>query len=212
MPGFARSEGGPELNLSHELLSRIQEWVEELSWHGFNIILDLNYNFKPEGYTKIAEYLADSNLEWLEIDSYDPKSLALIRKSSSTPICSGENLVGLHQYRPFFENYSMDICSIDVIWNGFIRSLQIASLANLHEMNVTPHNYYSNLATMISAHFCASIPNFRIMEYDVDDVRWRDDLCTKVPHIEDGIMTLPTEPGWGTNINEEILRGHPRKI
>ena len=30
----------------------------------------------------------------------------------------------------------------------------------------------------MSAHFCAAIPNFRVMEIDIDDVPWKDDLVT----------------------------------
>ncbi len=31
------------------------------------------------------------------------------------------------------------------------------------------------------AHFCAAIPNFRIMEFEGDDVPWNDDLVTHPP-------------------------------
>ena len=214
MPGFARTSGGPELNCNYKTANAIWDWICAFKYAlpDLSIILDLNYNFKQEGYIKIGQMLEDMGILWLEIDSYDPKSLADIRSSVRIPICSGENLLGAHQYKPFFDAYSMDIASIDVLWNGFIRSLQIASLANLYELNCTVHNYYSHLATAISAHFCACIPNFRIMEYDVDDVPWRDELSTTIPQIEDGVLTLNDGPGWGCDINEEVLHANPRKI
>jgi L-alanine-DL-glutamate epimerase-like enolase superfamily enzyme len=214
MPGFARTPGGPELNCNYETANAIWDWICAFKYAlpNLSIILDLNYNFKAEGYIKIGQMLEDMGILWLEIDSYDPKSLADIRSSVRIPICSGENLYGAKQFQPFFDAYSMDIASIDVIWNGFIRSLQIAALANLYEINCTTHNYYSNLATAISAQFCACIPNFRIMEYDVDDVPWRDELSTTIPQIEDGVLTLSDGPGWGCDINEEVLHANPRKI
>ena len=215
MPGFTKTpDFEPALNADIDVVRAIATWLHHLNKNlgEIGLIIDLNYNFKPEEYTQIGLMLWEFGLWWIEIDSYDPKALANVRNSIDVPICSGENLLGLHQYRPFFENYSMDICSIDIIWNGFIRSLQIASLANQYEMNCTPHNFNSNLSTFISAQFSACIPNFRIMEYDVDDVRWRDDLCTRVPYIKDGIMTLSDAPGWGADVNEEVLHGHPRKI
>ena len=215
MPGFARTPGGPELNVTPVIQDAVFKWMRELEnflGSDFRIILDLNYNFKTEGYIQLGQMLDQFDLLWLEIDTYNPKALGDIRDCVQTLICSGENLLGLAEYRPFLDEYAMDIVSIDVIWNGFIRSMQIATLANLHELNVTPHNYYSNLATFITAQFCASIPNLRIMEYDVDDVHWRDDLCTAVPVIHNGKMDVPTRPGWGTDINEEVLRGHGRKI
>ena len=88
------------------------------------------------------------------------------------------------------------------------QSKKISDLAELYEMNVTPHNYYSHLASMISAQFCAIIPNFRIMEIDIDDVPWKDELVNKLPEISDGKLVLSKNPGWGIEINEEVLRAH----
>ena len=53
------------------------------------------------------------------------------------------------------------------------------------------------------------MPNVRIMEIDIDDVPWKADLVTRVPVIADGHIALSTAPGWGADINEEVLRAHP---
>ena len=42
-----------------------------------------------------------------------------------------------------------------------------------------------------------------------DDVPWREELTTAVPQIEGGELTVPTAPGWGADVNEEVLRAHP---
>ena len=98
---------------------------------------------------------------------------------------------------------------IDVPWNGFSQSKKIGDLAEVFEHNVAPHNYYSHLSTFISAALCATLPNIRIMEIDIDDVPWKDDLTTNTPEIIDGYMTIPNGPGWGIDINEEVARAHP---
>ena len=82
-------------------------------------------------------------------------------------------------------------------------------MADTYEVNVAPHNFYGHLATMMNAHFCAVVPNFRIMEIDPDTVPWYDDLATVKPRIEDGYLLLPEGPGWGTEVNEEAVRAHP---
>ncbi|MBV7339967.1 hypothetical protein KFU94_69515 [Chloroflexi bacterium TSY] len=61
----------------------------------------------------------------------------------------------------------------------------------------------------MSASLCAVLPNVRIMEIDIDDVPWKDDLVTTVPDIVEGQMKTPTGPGWGTDLNEEVARAHP---
>jgi galactonate dehydratase len=49
----------------------------------------------------------------------------------------------------------------------------------------------------------------RILEVDVDDVPWREQLTTQVPQIEQGKVTIPSGPGWGTDVDEDVLREHP---
>lgn len=212
MPGFFKSSGGPELNPTSDILYAAETWVgafRDALQEKVDIILDLNFNFKTEGYIRMARALEKFNLLWLEIDSYDPRALLEIKRAINMPVCSGENLYGSRQYRPYFEEHAMDIASIDVIWNGFMQSKKISDLAELYEINVTPHNFNSHLSTFISAQFSGSIPNLRIMEVDVDDVPWRDELFTKLPQIKNGSMKIPNGLGWGTEIKEEIIKKHP---
>jgi L-alanine-DL-glutamate epimerase-like enolase superfamily enzyme len=212
MPGFFKSAGGPELNADPSVLSAIDVWVRSLRkglGDEIGLAVDLNFNFRTEGYVKVGRLLEAYDLLWLEIDSYDPDALRQIKDSIRTPVTSCENLYGTRQYRPFFIRHAMDTASIDVIWNGFSESKRIADMAELYEMNVSPHNYNGHLSTFISMQLCALVPNLRLAEIDVDDVPWRDELFTAVPAIEDGHLKVPTAPGWGTDVNERVLAQHP---
>lgn len=212
MPGFYKSEGDPAMNPDPDILRHIDTWVgtmRQAVGDDIGIALDLNYNFKPEGYIRIGRMLEKYHLAWLEIDTPDPGALRTIKESINIPITSCENLYGARQYRPFFERYAMDNVSVDVLWNGFGGSKKIADMADIHEMNVGPHNYNGHLSTFISAQFCALIPNMRIMEIDVDDVPWREELFTATPNISNGHMLISDAPGWGCDVNESVLREHP---
>jgi galactonate dehydratase len=175
------------------------------------LMIDLNFSQRTEGFRRIAKALEPFDLTWLEIDMHDPEGLALVRRSSSTPIASLEAIHGLRSYRPYFEHYAVDVAVVDVVWNGFYESVRIAALADAYEVNVAPHNFYSHLASLMSANFCAAIANFRIMEYEADDVPWKDALVTRPPVVEAGAFVVPTEPGWGADIDEDAVRAHPPK-
>ena len=100
----------------------------------------------------------------------------------------------------------MDVASVDVIWNGFAQSLKIAALAETHEVACAPHNYYSHLATFIAAQWCAAIPNVRLLEIDVDDVPWREELTTARPRrSRTASSSCPSGPGWGCDVREDVL-------
>lgn len=214
MPGFAMTPGWPELNADKQVIDALQAQLAALrdgAGSEVGIHLDLNFNFKTEGYLQVMQALDDLGLAWFELDLYDPASLRRIRDTVKTPIASCESLFGLRGFKPYFEHYAMDVAIIDVPWNGIWQSLKIAAMAEAYEVNVAPHNFYGHLSTLMSAHFCAALPNFRIMEIDIDDVPWKDDLVTYVPEIEDGHLRLPPGPGWGAELNEEAIRAHPPK-
>ncbi len=211
-PGFARAPGWPELNPDRKVTQALRDQLgafREGAGADIEILLDLNFNYRTEGYLSVTRALDDLGLGWYEIDIYDPDALSLIRRSVRTPIASCESLFGLRGYRPFFERQSMDVSIIDVPWNGIWQSLKIAALAESFEVNVAPHNFYGHLSTLMSAHFCAAIPNFRIMEIDIDDVPWKDDIVTQTPRIENGQLLLPDGPGWGADLNDQAIRAHP---
>ncbi|HEX9842591.1 MAG TPA: mandelate racemase/muconate lactonizing enzyme family protein, partial [bacterium] len=214
MPGFARRGEPPELNAERHVIDALQKLIAAFqagAGPGVEILLDLNFNFKTEGYLRVTRALDELGLLWFEIDSYEPRALAHIRRSLRTPVASLESLHGIRSFLPFFEQQAVDVAIVDEIWNGVAQSIKIAALAEAYEVNVAPHNFYGHLCTLHSAHFCAAIPNFRILEIDVDDVPWKNDLVTVPPRIEKGHLLLPTGPGWGADVNEEAVRAHPPK-
>jgi len=211
-PGFARAPGWPALNADRKVLQSLRSQLEAFRagvGPDTGIMLDLNFNYRTEGYLSVTRALDDLGLEWFEIDIYDPAALSLIRKSVKTPIASCESLFGLRGYRPFFEHQAMDVSIVDVPWNGIWQSMKIAALAESFEVNVAPHNFYGHLSTLMSAHFCAAIPNFRIMEIDIDDVPWKDDIVTHAPEIVAGELKLSDRIGWGTDLNDDVIHQHP---
>src|SRR6516165_1643784 len=114
--------------------------------------------------------------------------------------------------RYYLENYAVDVAIIDAQWNGLLEATRMAVMADAYEVNVASHNFNGPLANIMSAHFCAAIPNFRIMEFDADEVPWKAKLLTKPYVIENGELLLPSGPGWGTAVNEAIIRAHPAKM
>ena len=215
-PGFGVGKGFPERNwdayIARSAATTRSRPSARACGPDVGIMLDLNFNYRTEGFLRIADAVGPARLTWLEIDTHDPevdradaprRALPdrLVRDAAASAATSGR----------IFEAYAMDTAIIDVIWNGFTESLKIAAMADVYEMNVAPHNFYGHLASAISAHFCAAVPNFRIMETDIDAVPWRDEIVDAPPVIENGEFVLPTGPGWGVEVNEAGVRAHPPK-
>jgi len=208
----ANDEWAPNWLIAH--LENLIGTIRDATGPDFDINLDLNFHFKPEACMRIARALERYNLHWLEIDNPNPDAIRQIKDSTSTAICTGETLVHMKEYLPFFQRHAADVFMIDVPWNGIVQGKKVGDLAATFQHNVAPHNHYSHLSTFMSASLCATLGNVRIMEIDIDDVPWKDELVTVTPEIAGGYMTIPKGPGWGTAINEEAARAHawdPRK-
>jgi len=199
-------------NINNKIISAIERLMgtfREAVGDDVDICLDLNFNFKTEGFIRAAKAVEPFNLMWLEIDTYDPEALLQIKQSTSVPICSAESLYLGRGYKPFLELHAMDVAMVDVPWNGFTESRRIAALADMYETMIAPHNYYSHLSTFMSAQLCASVSNVKIMETDVDSAPWRDDIITEIPDIKDGYLNISKKPGLGAELNEKEIAKHP---
>jgi galactonate dehydratase len=204
----------PDLNVEKNVTRNLHAHLEAIrdgAGPDVDLLLDLNFNAKTEGYLKILKAIADFDMFWVEIDSYSPEALGYLRRHSPHPISSCETLLGLREFLPYFREQAMDVAIIDAVWNGVWQAMKIAAMADACEVNIAPHNFYGHLATMMNAHFAAATPNLRIMEIDIDRLAWDDEVFTKVPQFENGYLVLSDTPGWGTEPNEEAIRAHPPK-
>ncbi|MBL0419856.1 mandelate racemase/muconate lactonizing enzyme family protein [Ramlibacter sp. AW1] len=207
-----RGSGPFELNIEKPIVDTAVSQLEALrhgAGDGIGLMLDLNFNFKPEGFRRLARALEPFDLTWLEIDSHSPAALASIRQSTRLPIASLEAVLGRRALLPYLEAQAVDVAIVDVVFNGMAESMKMAALLDAFDVNVAAHNSHGPLGSLMSAHFCAAIPNFRIMEFDPDEVPWRRQLLTAPFTVEGGEFELPAAPGWGADIDEAVARAHP---
>ncbi len=173
------------------------------------IAIDVALYFKLGAAIKIARALEPFDMMWLETETYDADVLRAIRDSTTTPICTGESLFGTYGYRPFLERHAMDVMMPDFAWNGITMGKKVCDMAHAYDTLIAPHNCHSPINTLVSANVAATIPNFKILEFDVDDAPWRDDIMTHPLEIENGVLKLSDRPGLGSDLIESELERHP---
>jgi L-alanine-DL-glutamate epimerase-like enolase superfamily enzyme len=100
----------------------------------------------------------------------------------------------------------MDVCKVDLQWQGFIPARRVANMAELYDINIAPHNFNGHLSTFQTMNLCASVTNVKISESDPVQIPYRDELVTELPEIENGLVTISIRPGWGTDLNEAALK------
>lgn len=207
-PGFGFPPGEHGRTPSREVLNGLHEYlsaIREGTGPDIDILLDLNYNCRTEGYLSILRRLSDLDIFWVEIDTQSASALATIRSRSPFTVSGCESLTGLVEYLPFFQQEALDVAIIDLPWIGTWQSLKIAAAADAFQVNVAPHNYYGHLATLMAGHFSLVVPNFKIMETDIDRVPDDKLVYTAEPRYVDGYLHVPDTPGWGVEPVPERL-------
>jgi galactonate dehydratase len=173
------------------------------------IALDVAFTYRLGGAIALARALEPYDMMWLETETFDPQALRMVRDATRTPICTGESLFGLQGFKPYLELHAQDVIMPDLAWNGITMGIKIADMAHAYDVLFAPHNCHSPLATLVAANVCATVPNFYVLEFDVDDAPWRDAIMTHPFTVEDGCLQLPDRPGLGSDLIEAELRKHP---
>lgn len=211
-PGFSGLPPSPDLVMPDSLPGATADLMAAFrqgAGADVGLMLDLNFNFRPEAIRCLARAAEPYGLTWLEVDTYNPQALARIRSETTVPIASLEAVYGQKTFRAFLEAGAVDVGIIDVQWNGILEAMRLATQAESHDVLIAAHSAHGFLSTMMGAHMCAAIENFRILEFDVDEVPWMPDLYSAAPVIEDGHYVMPGAPGWGVDVNEEGVLAHP---
>ncbi|MCS7023175.1 MAG: mandelate racemase/muconate lactonizing enzyme family protein [Bryobacteraceae bacterium] len=139
-----------------------------------------------------------------------PDSLARIRRSIPLPVCAGERVHSRYQALTLLQKQAVDFLMPDITRCGGISEMRkIASLAEAFNLFVAPHNPNGPVSTIASAHVMASIPNFLLQEFIVQDVEWRDRILSRPLPVRAGRYYLDDSPGLGFELNEQELSRWP---
>ena len=113
---------------------------------------------------------------------------------------------------------AVDIVQPDIMYiGGLTRTLKICAMAAEHGFKITPHAANLSLVTMCTMHLLGAIPNAgKYLEFSIEEADyypWQEGLFLGNPFkVEDGKVTIPSDPGWGVVINPEWLSKAKRQI
>ena len=176
------------------------------------VAADVHTRLDVSSAIRLAKDLEQFHLLWLE-EPVPPENIAAMRevkRATSTPICAGENLYLRHGFRDLIEQQAVDIIMPDIPkCGGLSECRKIANLAEIYYMPFAPHNVASPIGTMASAHVCATVPNFLVLEFHwLHRDYWTTIITDKEDIIKDGYITLSERPGIGLELDEAVAQAH----
>jgi galactonate dehydratase len=185
--------------------------IRQAAGPGVEIMIECAEYLTPRLTGLMAEALAPYRPYWFEepIPFENPKAMAAVRSqlaSHHIALATGERLLSRWEFRELIEAQGVDIIQPDLIHAaGITECRKIASLADTYYIPVAPHNSSGPIATLMSVHLCAAIPNFLILEEIEYEAEIRNKVSTHPLPIVDGHFGLPHEPGIGTDLELDVL-------
>lgn len=179
-----------------------------------DLMVDCHARPSPAMGLKFARALDEFGLYFLEEPCW-PESvegLARINAATTTPVASGERVIGQHQFRALFEAAAIDVCQMDITHvGGLTAALRVAAMAESYRISLAPHNPAGPVSTAACLEFGFSRPGYLICESVHADVPWRADIVVNAHEIRvDGRLAMPHEkPGLGIELDEVEIAKHP---
>jgi galactonate dehydratase len=182
------------------------------------ILVEMHGRFNPVTAIEMARELAQFKPSWYE-EPVPPENPAAMKKVADAiaplgiPIATGERLHTSFEYRELFELQAADIIQTDIThFAGILSTKKLAAWAANYYMLMAPHNVGGPYSTAAALHLDATLPNFKIQEYFNDfSEAFVKEAATGLPEVVDGYFALPTGPGLGLKLNEEVIKAHPQR-
>ena len=175
---------------------------------GLDIMVELHGLWLRPAATRIMRELAQFNPCWVEDplrgDAVD--AFVELRRSVDLPIATGETCVGRRGFLPLLARGVVDVATVDVQWTGGIsEARKVAAVADAYAVPVAPHDCTGPATLAACAHLAASQPNGLIQETVRAFLRtWYAELVTGLPTIEAGVLAVPTTPGHGVSMRDQV--------
>lgn len=138
-----------------------------------------------------------------------------LRKKLPLPLAAGEVLDSRATAKELIDRRAMDIIQPDIsLCGGLGEALFIAETAALSGIQCIPHCWGGDILIAASIHLLSLLadPHWGLptdtplLELDQSENPWRDGLATERFEVQDGRITVPTGPGLGIEVDEDVVR------
>ncbi|MEE2620408.1 MAG: mandelate racemase/muconate lactonizing enzyme family protein, partial [Chloroflexota bacterium] len=188
-----------------EIARKVRERVGD----SIGIMIDVHMGFDTFNVIKLGKELEKLNLLWIESpsDPTDIPGLCEISRSLDIPIANGEWTRTKYEMREIFEKRAYDISMPDIARTGLTGGKQIATIAQLYNIPVSPHVGGGGILSVAATlQFSLNTPNFLIMEHSEQGHAVKAAILSEKFEAKNGEFKYSDKPGLGVEINEEKLK------
>jgi galactonate dehydratase len=172
------------------ILARLREQFPELA-----LRVDFHERFQPQDFFAIVPELERLQLDWIEEPFAVGPGYEELRRRTRLRIAAGELFFGRARFEEITQRRWCDVIMPDVKHVGGFGPLLDVLKMGTGRIEVSPHNPSGPISTAASLHAAAVYPAVvRSLEYSFQRQPTRH---TTGEIVEDGVLVLGDEPGWG---------------
>jgi L-rhamnonate dehydratase len=185
--------------------------AKEEAGDGVEIMIDsgLGYVADAKRAIEVAREYEQLGIYWLE-EPFEPdeyEAYAELADTVDIRVTAGEQDSTWWGFRELIDRAHVDLVQPDVTrCGGITETLRIAELAHAQGKETVPHAWKSGIIKAASLHCNAVMPDGIWQEYCVADTPIAKSLTVqRLPIEADGYVAVPSTPGLGVDIDEDVL-------
>jgi L-rhamnonate dehydratase len=181
---------------------------------GDKVLMALDFGYRWQSWHDarwVLDRVADCNIYFAEatLQHDDLAGHAQLAAVSPIRICGAEAAATRWEIREWLERGRVAIVQPNIGRGGGLTEIRrIADICELYGAQVVPHGWKTGITSAVGRHFQAACPAAPLFEYvspQVFDSPLRRELVSPEPAISDGFMALPTAPGLGIELNDDLV-------
>ena len=156
----------------------------------------------------MEEYKFDFYEEPVPFDWYEETKM--VTDAVKVPVAGGEQEPSMHNFRWLIGNDALQIVQPDIFYfGGMIRSMKVARMAAVKNMECTPHISGSGLGYLYMMHFVSAVPNAGpYHEFKGFNNELPLECSTSELQSHGGVVKVPTGHGLGVEIDPGFIKKH----
>lgn len=161
---------------------------------------------------RLGRALEKYNMAWLEdmIPWQYTEQLKEIKDNIAIPLLTGEDIFLKEGFEKLCRAQAVDMIQPDLASSGgLLETKKIGDMAQEYGIPMAMHFAGTPISFMANVHCAAATENFIALEHHSVDVPWWEDMVQgDKPLFNKGFANLPSKPGLGVTLNDDVVKQH----
>ena len=191
--------------LDHETDQRMLQAVRGVIGDDVELLVDVGRRWDLSSAVRGCAVATDFGVAWIEepLHPDDLEGYKRLCALSQVPIAGAETEETLSQFHAWIDA-GLDIVQPDLGRCGLSVGIAVSELADGRDRRCVPHCFGTGINTAAAIHWMTGV-GLDLVEYPMQSNPLCRELITGVPQLESGTVTAPESPGFGIDLDRDVL-------